>query len=145
MSRQEDIKKIERRARSLLVNKEIPPQKQEVVRTLLNNKRLDPLEKYRTIIDIVQTCPDKKPVLYHGADAVPPAPDRKKRGVAETVSRPAPSLSAPTETSYFVDDLLRKHAAAGLFRKRYLVHRNNRLGIGLSNTRASRIIAPTPN
>ncbi len=131
MSRQEDIKKIERRARSLLVNKEIPPQKQEVVRTLLNNKRLDPREKYRTIIDIIQTCPDKKPVLYHGANVVPPAPDRKKRSEAETASRPAPSLSAPTETSYFVDDLLRKHTAAGLFRKRYLVHRNNRLGIGL--------------
>lgn len=112
------------------MSKEIPPQKQEVVRTLLNNKRLDPREKYRTIIDVVQTCPDKKTVLYHAEDAVPPAPDRKKRGDDAGAGKPAPALSAPTETSYFVDQLLRKHAAAGLFRKRYLVHRNNRFGIG---------------
>ncbi|HOD14367.1 MAG TPA: hypothetical protein PLA65_09475 [Spirochaetota bacterium] len=112
------------------MNKEIPPQKQEVVRTLLNNKRLDPREKYRTIIEVVQTCPDKKAVLYHGEDTVPPAPDRKKRGDAEVAGKPAPSLSAPTETSYFVDELLGKYASTRLFRKRYLVHRNNRFGIG---------------
>lgn len=113
------------------MSKDIPPQKQEVVRTLLNNKRLDSREKYRTIIEVIQSCPDKKMILYHGEDAVPPAPDRKKRAGAEPVSKPAPLPSAPTETSYFVDELYRKHAAVRLFRKRYLVHRNNRFGIGL--------------
>jgi hypothetical protein len=132
MSRQDDIKKIERRARNLLVSKEIPPHKQEVVRTLLNNKRLDSREKYQTIIEVVQGCPDKKAVLYKRDNPVPPAPAKKKQPAgASRPGKPVPALSAPTETSYFIDTLYRKYSAAQLFRRRYLVHRNNRLGIGI--------------
>jgi hypothetical protein len=131
MSRQDNIKKLERRARNMLVTKEIPPHKQEVVRTLMNNKRLDTREKYLTIIEVIQACPDRKSALYHQEEAVPPAPGRKKPAAENRQAKPAPALSAPTETSYFVDDLYRKHAATRLFRRRYLVHRNNRFGIGI--------------
>ena len=78
MSSQEEIKKIERRARALLTSKEIPPHKQEVVRTLMNNRQLKPGEKYRAIIELVQSCPDKKTVLYRD-EGVRPEPAKKKK------------------------------------------------------------------
>jgi hypothetical protein len=130
MSNQEEIKKIERRARALLTSKEIPPHKQEVVRTLMNNRQLKPGEKYQAIIELVQSCPDKKTVLYQD-EGVKPEPARKKKTPPGELSSPGMDLkSAPTETSYYIDDLFRKYRALKLFRKRILVHRNNRIGIG---------------
>jgi len=129
MNNKEDIKKIERRARALLTSKEIPPHKQEVVRTLMNNRQLRPGEKYQAIIELVQSCPDKKTVLYR-SEAPRPVPARKKKTPAEA-QKPAPDpASAPTETSYYVDYLYRKYRPLKLFRKRFLTHRNNRIGIG---------------
>jgi hypothetical protein len=129
MSNKEEIKKIERRARALLTSKEIPPHKQEVVRTLMNNRQLKPGEKYQAIIELVQSCPDKKTVLYQ-ANETRPGSARKKKTPAEP-QKTAPDLaSSPTETSYYVDYLYRKYRPLKIFRKRILVHRNNRIGIG---------------
>ncbi len=132
MSSQEEIKKLERRARAMLVSKEIPPHKQELVRTLMNNRHLKPYEKYRAIIELVHTCPDKKVVLYEN-EGVRPEPAKKKRAQPRTPDAmpAAPEVHAPTETSYYIDDLYREYRDRGLFRRRYLVHRNNKLGIGI--------------
>lgn len=132
MSSQEDIKKIERRARAMLMDKEIPPHKQELVRTLMNNRQLKPYEKFRAIIELVQTCPDKKVVLSE-PEGVRPEP-AKKRKVSPRAADPRKQSSdiyAPTETSYYIDSLYRESRGPGLFRRRYLVHRNNRIGIGI--------------
>lgn len=131
-SKKEETKKIERRARSLLGSKEIPPHKQEVVRTLMNNRQLKPGEKYLAIIELIQTCPDKKVTLYD-EEGVRPEPVKKKKSPPAPSEAGAPShlLSAPTETSYYIDDLNRTYQDTRLFRRRFLVHRNNRFGIGL--------------
>ncbi len=130
MSSKEEIKKIERRARALLTSKEIPPNKQEVVRALMNNRQLRPGEKYQAIIELVQSCPDKKTVLYRD-EGVRPEPAKKKKMPAGEAGKPAAGqLPAPTETSYYIDDLYRTYRPLKLFRKRILVHRNNRIGIG---------------
>ncbi|MBN2160449.1 MAG: hypothetical protein JW807_13730 [Spirochaetes bacterium] len=127
----EEIKKIERRARALLTSKEIPPHKQEVVRSLMNNRRLKPGEKYRAVIELVESCPDKKVVLYDDT-AVKPEPPAKKASPKKAGSRPQqPEVFGPTETSYYIDNLARTYAHLKLFRKRYFVHRNNRIGIGI--------------
>ncbi len=131
MSSKEEIKKIERRARALLTSKDIPPNKQEVVRTLMNNRQLRPGEKYQAIIELVQSCPDKKTVLFHEEGVKPEPAKKKKTPPAGEERRPGTNLAvAPTETSYYIDDLYRKYKASKLFRKRILVHRNNRIGIG---------------
>jgi hypothetical protein len=131
MISQEELKRIERRARAMLTSKEIPPHKQEVVRTLMNNRQLRPEDKYQAIIELVQSCPDKKVILYHD-EGVKPEPAKKQKIVkADEAQQKAPELSAPTETSYYVDELHGKYRRLRLFRKRYLVHRNTRLGIGM--------------
>ena len=38
MNQEKDSKKIERKAKSLLLDKDIPPSKMEIVRSLMNNK-----------------------------------------------------------------------------------------------------------
>jgi len=131
MSNQDEIKKIERRARALLTGKDIPPNKQEVVRTLMNNRQLKPREKYQAIIELVQSCPDKKSVLFQD-EAVKPEPARKKKPSPSKVveGKAVPELFAPTETSYYIDHIYRKYGETRLFKKRILVHRNNRIGIG---------------
>src|SRR4030043_1977435 len=131
MISQEELKKIERRARAMLTSKDIPPHKQEVVRSLMNNRQLKPEDKYQAIIGRVQSCPDKKVVLYHD-EGVKPEPAKKKKIVTADDERlKTPELFAPTETSYYIDELHYKYRKLRLFRKRYLVHRNTRIGIGM--------------
>jgi len=51
----DDIKKLERRAKAMLLDKDIPPAKQDVVRSLLNNSEIAPWERYGAIISLIQT------------------------------------------------------------------------------------------
>jgi hypothetical protein len=131
MISQEELKKIERRARAMLTSKEIPPHKQEVVRTLMNNKQLKPEDKYQAIIELVQSCPDKKVILYQDGGVQPEPAKKKKAAQAVAEFQKVPELFAPTETSYYIDELHNKYRKLKLFRKRYLAHRNNRIGIGM--------------
>src|SRR4030042_1506503 len=131
MISQEELKKIERRARAMLTSKDIPPHKQEVVRSLMNNRQLKPEDKYQAIIELVQSCPDKKVILYQDEEVQPEPARKKKAAKAVTEFQKAPELFAPTETSYYIDELHNKYRTLKLFRKRYLVHRNNRIGIGM--------------
>ncbi len=129
MDRRDESKKIERRARAMLIGKEIPPNKQEVVRSLMNNAQLKPEEKYLAIIELLQTCPDKRVIIQEPATPVEPVKRAATR--REKKARPvAPEIAAPTETSYYVDRLEAKYRPMKIFKRRYLTHRNNRIGIG---------------
>jgi hypothetical protein len=136
MADSSEIKKLERRARALLLNKEIPSGKMDVVRSLMNNDDLMPEEKYRTVIDLLRVCPDKEPVKPKPKPAGSGGRRRVKKETAENVSDAAgiqnasEAPSTPTETSYYIDHLKGKYNHLKLFKKRYLVHRDNRLGIG---------------
>ena len=128
MPSENDIKKLERRARSLLLNKDIPSGKMELVRSLMKNEDLLPDERYRTIINLVQSCPDKKVELD-------PVPKKKEKAATGTASggrrRKSGDVAAgPTETAFYFDYLWGKYKHLKLFKRRYLVHRDNRLGIG---------------
>jgi hypothetical protein len=83
MRKKEEIKRIERRARAMLLTKEIPPHKQELVRTLINNKQLDQKEKWRAVIELIQNCGDKEPVLY------------RERARVELVKKARPPVKKP--------------------------------------------------
>ncbi|MBN2079264.1 MAG: hypothetical protein JW838_09880, partial [Spirochaetes bacterium] len=130
MDKREEAKRIERRARAMLMSKEIPPNKQEVVRSLMNNAQLRSEEKYLAIIELLQSCPDKKVSLQEpGEPARKEAPRRVKKARAPAPA-PAPEIAAPTETSFYIDRLEAAYRPRKIFKKRYLAHRNNRIGIG---------------
>ncbi|MCP4137255.1 MAG: hypothetical protein GY754_40170 [bacterium] len=135
MTKDTEIKKLERRAKSLLMNKEIPAGKMQVVRTIMDNKALLSEERNKAIIDLVQNCPDKK--VERPADKPKPAAPKaagkaapNQRAPQKRNIRAEGGSSGPQELSTFVNALDQKYAHLKLFRKRLLVHRNNRFGIG---------------
>lgn len=136
MPRQDELKKIERRARSLLLDRDIPAHKQEIIRTIKANQKLTPEEKWRAIIELVQSCPDRK-VVMHGESVPPPPVKGTNRRIKKAVrpaaepETPSPPIYAPTETSYYVDRINQEFRRTRLFRKRHLAHRDNRFGVGL--------------
>ncbi len=124
------LKRLERLAKSLLLDKEIPPAEMDRVRGLMRNVNLEPEQKYREIIGIVQNLPDKKVLLGEGIEV---AEEKKvsepvKRGVRK--KHEARTFTGPTESSVNIDEIYGKFKNSKLFKKRYLVHRDNRFGIG---------------
>lgn len=139
MDQQKETKRIERRAKALLYSKNIPAAKMDVVRTLLNNNRLNPKEKYSAIIELIQACPDKPVVVEEGSkielkksDKKDKAQNNKKKiSSSKKTGSVKSSLIIPTETSSYVSSILKKYKGLKLFKKRYLIHANNRFGIRL--------------
>lgn len=137
MRKRDDSKAIERRAKAMLVGKDIPPAKREVVRGLLNNASISREERYRAIIELVSSCPDKKVRMYDDERRASrpvgvKAHTRRPRAVETApAAQPAHALYAPTETAYYLDEIYRTYRHLKVLRKRYLAHRNNRLGIGI--------------
>ncbi len=90
-------------------------------------------ERYTTIIDLIKNCPDKPVPKITTKE--PPAVREKPLLIdiesfqIEPVQNETASY-APTETSYYIDDLNRRYKYLKIFKKRYLAHRNNRFGIG---------------
>lgn len=132
MTDREESKKLERRARSLMTTKEIPASKMEVVRSLMNNNDILPDERYKAIIELLHSCPDRevKDLVDHPGEKAGPKPVVKPVKKVKAHVNP-PADYAPTETSFYVDELRGKYRRLGLFRKRWLVRRNNRFGLGL--------------
>jgi hypothetical protein len=125
----DDPKRIERRARSLLLSKEISSAKKDIVRSIMQNTGLESSERWKAIIELVQNCPDKKPPKIIEAPAKPKpnaAPLKKKEEGAASAE-----TSAPTETSYYIDQIHNKYRHLKLFKKRYLARRSNHMGFGL--------------
>ena len=127
----DDIKKLERRAKAMLLDKDIPPAKMDVVRSLLNNREIAPKERYGAIISLIQTCPDK-PRPKPRVERV----ELKERRLARRPSPPGEVSDqrravALEPGSAFVNALYEKYRGLGLFKKRYLIHAPNRLGIGI--------------
>lgn len=136
MDQQKEIKRIERRAKALLYSKNIPPAKMDVVRTLLNNNRLNPKEKFGAIIELIQSCPDKPVEIEEGSKVELKKSTKKslsnnkrKTSSSKKSTSIKSSLLIPTETSSFVNSIFKKYKKLKLFKKRYLIHANNRFGI----------------
>ncbi len=131
MAKKDDPKKLERRMRMLLMEKEVPQAKMDLVKTLMNNRSIKPEERYRTIIELIQSCPDKKTRFYTGTDEQETRENKKRiKGELHEPGIKKEPPAKPTDKSYYIDDLNRKYRLQKLFRKRCLVHRSNRFGIG---------------
>lgn len=132
-----EIRNLERKARALIAGRDIPPSRMEVVRSLLNNESLNPEERYLSIIDLIKDCPGKKPRrikrerAVQGDQRTASAPRESESTVVRHASRSdVADLYAPLESSEGIDRIGRKYEHLKLFKKRYLVHRDNRFGIG---------------
>lgn len=126
-----DTKRLERRAKSLLLYKDIPPGKMEIVRALMNNKELLPEERYSAIIELIKTCPDKKPKTQKNVriEVAESGVPRTHAAAPEREQEKKPH--APEERSIHVNHLHQKYMRLKIFKKRYLIHAGNRLGIGI--------------
>lgn len=112
---QNDIKSLKRKAKSLLLSKDIPPAKMDIVRAILANDRILEEEKYNAIIDLVKYYPDKP---------VKPVAPGKVEVRGEEFKKQETYNSANTHYLY------QKYKHTKLFKKRILVHANNKFGIG---------------
>jgi len=124
MPDKKEIKKLERRAKFLLVSKEILPEKMKIVRSLLNSGSLEQEEKFTAVIDLLLHCEDKK------EPSQLKKPLMKKVQVEDLLSDRAVFFSGPTETSLYIDEIHKKYRRFGFFKKRRLAYKNNRIGLG---------------
>lgn len=121
----EELKKLERKAKSLMLTKEIPQGKVEVVRSILSNSKLLEEERYRAIIELLKNGPDKP--------RSEPSPRKIDLNHSERKARPAvvPSYSPNsgiTTGPENINALYQLYKPMGLFRKRYLASASNRFG-----------------
>jgi hypothetical protein len=149
MSSEENRKRLERQARSLMTTKEIPRQERDSLNAIMRDKDLAPEEKYTSIIRLLRKLPDREITGMH--DASPDTPekeildkekirikksnipgDRKSDSYADIPDTRRPFVNGPTETSLYIDDIYIKYRRFKLFKKRRLVERNNWFGFGFN-------------
>jgi hypothetical protein len=111
---------IEKQAKFLLISKEIPEGKKDIVSSLFTNEKISSAEKYSAIIELLKNCEDK-------------SRSDKSQKHKETNNQTAVSydILGPTETSYYIDSINIKYQSLKIFRKRFIAHKNNRFGIGI--------------
>ncbi len=120
-----NAKKIERKAKSLLLDKDIPASKMEIVRSLMQNSSLVAEEKYRAIIELIQSCPDKPRSTPRPSNIE--VRGRLKRQ-APPVQKPEP-VALPAGAGTHLSEIIGKYKKLRLFKKRYLINSDNRFGI----------------
>jgi hypothetical protein len=149
MSSDEKRKRLERQARALLISKDITAAEREQVNSLMKNHNLSPEERYGSIIKLIGNAQDRE------FDEIPdieiPENEKNKetdnninrKKETEKISTPPvietlpgeenriPQINGPTETSLYINDINLKYKSHKIFKKRYLVERNNRFGFGL--------------
>lgn len=121
MLSREELKKLDRKAKSLLLTKEIPQGKVEVVRSIMSNKLLLEEERFKAIIDLLKNCPDKPHIDSRKIDLASKTKNRKEYS-RETLFGPAPD-------STLIKSLYEKRKKTGLFKVRYLAPSSGRFGI----------------
>jgi hypothetical protein len=134
MHRETESRKIERKAKLLLMQKEIPPAKMNVVRALMNNPELLSEERYNAIITLIRGCPDKP------QNPVQPPRNRtlsERRAVMQPIQVQPESHIETKSYSLFV--LYRKYRSLKLFKTRYIIHAPNRFGFAFR-----RRLVPSP-
>lgn len=133
MSKSKEQRKIERKAKALMLNKDIPKGKMDAIRSLMNNRNINDRERYSTIIDLIRNCPDK-PVPKEEAKGTVTALENSLQTYRDQAQiNPTKKLNTrylPIETSHYINNLNKKYKYLKIFKKRWLAHRNNRFGIG---------------
>jgi len=126
----EELKKLERRAKALMINKEIDVNKQARIRKLLKDFSILPEQRYTSIIQLIENCPDKNISIDETENYIELPEKKSVKKNSNVIKNNQKSLVVPTETSYYIDSLIRKYNYFKLFKKKYLIKKNNRFGFG---------------
>lgn len=150
MNSEENRKRLERMARSLILTKEISLDDRDRINSLMRNQSISQEERYTNIINILKKAPDKEITdieddedeLRNEIKDVKKPELMKKAPSAQVYKRQAPSIQSsarkypdingPTETKLFIEEIHLKFKRYKFFKKRYLVRRDNRFGFGWS-------------
>ncbi|MDR3237368.1 MAG: hypothetical protein LBT84_02565 [Spirochaetia bacterium] len=141
MSTTEDNKALERKARYLISNKEIPPSTMSLVRSYITNLGISPDERYKTIIGLIKNCPDKAAMELEDVKETKETKEvkdtrdiraEKKKPAAKSAKQEPAQFSdhSHTDTSLYIDEIYRRFKPFKFFKIRYLARRNNRFNIG---------------
>lgn len=145
MDSEQNRKRLERQARSLILSKDISISDRDRINLLMRNQDISFEERYTDIISILKKSPDKEIADIEDEDDVqetkkpqtikrtPTATAVKREPVSlQPSARKYPDINGPTETKLYINDIFLKYKRYKLFRKRYLARRDNRFGIGFS-------------
>jgi len=143
MTDEEKRKALERQARSLMMSREISPEDREKINSFMKNQEISPENRFSSIIRLLKDAPEKENLKIEDPEPEPPAkniqktvvkkpagPSVRRKPLGGNGSR-VPDVNGPTETKLYINDIYSKYKKYKLFKKRYLVERNNSLGFGL--------------
>jgi hypothetical protein len=150
MSNDDKRKRLERHARSLLISKDISAADKEQVNSIMKNPNLSPEERFGLIIRLIEKAPDRefseveeielpdekehdyKPLKHPDIKSKSQikSPDKIESLSFNGDSKRIPMINGPTETALYINDIHLKYKLFKLFKKKYLVERNNRFGFG---------------
>ena len=146
MNSEENRKRLERQARSLILTKEISLDDKDKINSLMRDQNISLEERYTSIISILKKSPDKE--IADIEDEEEEQPEKKKPAVLKKVPaqntvtkqpfvvQPAlkkyPDVNGPTATKLYIGDIYLRLKKYKLFKKRYFARRDNRLGLGWS-------------
>ncbi len=144
MNSEENRKRLERQARSLMHMKDIPAAERERINTLMRDQNIPQHQRYTDIINILKKLPDREiaEIEEDEVDIAAEIKPVKRPAVSQSVKRERgdirqgikryPDINGPTETKLYIDDIYIRYKKYKFFKKRYLARRNNRLGLGWS-------------
>ncbi len=127
MTDEKDIKKTERKAKNLLLSKDIPPEKMDIVRSLIKNPSISQEEKYSAVIQLIQSCPDK-PVSGPRVTSIELRQNRTSGRTRTDEQKKIPPAVEPSLSGIYIGDIEKKYKKLKFFKKRYLTRADNRLG-----------------
>ncbi len=143
MDSEQNRKRLERQARSLILSKEISIEDRDKINSLMRNQEISFEVRFTNIINILKKSPDKE--IADIEDEVPdikkPVPAKKaslspavkiQTSAIQQATRRYPDINGPTETKLYINDIYLKYRRYKLFKKRHLARRENRFGIGFS-------------
>jgi len=146
MDNEEKRKRLERQARSLILTKDMSLDDRDKINSLMRNQHISQEERYISIIGILKKAPDKeiadiedeedelqeKPKPAVMKKNIPPRTEKKPLTFIQPGTRKFPDINGPTETKLYINDIHIKFKRHKLFKKKYLVRRDNWLGLGWS-------------
>lgn len=149
MSSEENRKRLERQARSLMITKDISQQERDSLNSIMRDKTLAPEDKYTSIIRLLRKLPDREMTDMadesHNLSEKAEIEKEKNRilksnnisgkkpeSYADIPDTRRPFINGPTETTLYIDDIYIKYRRFRLFKKRRLVERSNWFGFGFN-------------
>ena len=144
MDSEDNKKRLERQARSLILSKEISVEEKDTINTLMRDQDMSYEERYTKIIRILRKLPDKEVVEVEDEEEKTQdikktqteddekQKDSKKKELEEyrINNRRRKSTVGPTKSKLYINDIYQNFKDYKLFKMRYIARRDNTLGYG---------------